>query len=144
MSAVKLNKLVALDLSNNSIGPQGAQKLFPDLVATHIKISSLNLSSNELGFYGLEALKPFLVALKGLEHLILGKNDFRPDAIKAFSDILKNYSLLKELDISCSYFDPQSMADLSRAANRLTRPCFSLSQSKSRSITVLRPSCCAF
>ena len=91
------------DLSNNSIGNDGAAELV-DKGLFHAKdtLTLLNIAQNNIGDSGCRAILNFVLECKKFKQLLLNYNDLSDETIKIFTE--QGYDIGTRL----SYYEPTS------------------------------------
>ncbi len=90
----------SLNLSHNSIGPEGTAYLCQSLQGISHQILTLNLGHNIIGVEGALAVAKCLQASKSLCELDLSNNDIQDTGTKAICESLKNNGKLQTLCLS--------------------------------------------
>ena len=112
--------LLALDLSTNDIGPDGASTLAPAL-ARLTALRRLRLSYNNLRAKGAEALAPALRCLTGLQVLLLGDNGLGHEGVAALAPAIGSLTALQLLNLGHNSLGAAGTALLAPELRQLTR-----------------------
>jgi Ran GTPase-activating protein (RanGAP) involved in mRNA processing and transport len=90
--------LVHLDLSENNIGPDGAESL-AGVLAQCPALTFLDLSGNQFGDPGAESLAGVLGQCTALTHLDLMDNQMRPAGARSLAGVLAQCTALADLNL---------------------------------------------
>jgi Ran GTPase-activating protein (RanGAP) involved in mRNA processing and transport len=98
-----------LNLSDNSLGYQGAQALVQPLLYSNTTLVSLDLTHNDLGPRGSESVATLLARTTALRELRLGNNHFGSRGIRVLAPKLTACKSLLHLDLSHNQLGSQGI-----------------------------------
>jgi Ran GTPase-activating protein (RanGAP) involved in mRNA processing and transport len=94
-----LRSLKRLNLSDNSIGNEGATILADGLMHLH-SLKTLDVAGNSIGHDGISVLAPALASLQSLEVLNLARNLIGDDELQALVEGMSNHCSISKLNLS--------------------------------------------
>ena len=113
--ALRVNtSLTSLDLSQNSIGDEGASYLF-EALRVNTSLTSLNLGCNYIGDEGASSLSEALRVNTSLASLNLGYNSIGDEGASSLSEALRGNTSLTSLELSQNSIGGEGASSLSEA-----------------------------
>jgi Ran GTPase-activating protein (RanGAP) involved in mRNA processing and transport len=110
---VKCNALTHLNLSNNSIGPEGAKSI-AGVLGQCDALADLNLSNNSIGPEGAKSIAGVLGQCVALTHLNLSNNWIGSEGATSIAEVLGQCTVLAHLDLSCNWIGPEGAESITR------------------------------
>ncbi|XP_064637888.1 leucine-rich repeat-containing protein 74B-like [Lineus longissimus] len=117
IALVRNTQVLDLDISGNSIGPEGAQQI-ASLLTENMFITNLNLSDNGLKSEGAKILTDVLRENRLVTNLKLSGNGFEEGDANHFAKVIQENAYITELDLSHNGFREQGGIVLAEALQK--------------------------